>query len=380
VAVARIPVQPERRPPGFVLLLCLSLALVVIGLVMVLSASSVEALAQYGSSWVFFEKQLMWVAVGAAVMAATIRVDYHRWRALAVPGLVVTFLLLFAVLVPHIGVTVGGSSRWLGFGSLRVQPSELAKLGLVIYLADVVSRRMDRTGEAGSVLKPVMIVFGLVVALVMKQPDMGTALVISAIVFGVLFASGVRGATMAKLGLGAAGAAFLLGMAEPYRKARLLSFMHPWADRTTSGYQVVQSLVGLGSGGLAGVGLGASRAKWGFLPNAHTDFIFAIIGEELGLLGSVLVVSLFVGFALLGVRAASRAPDRFGSILATGVTIWIVAQAVLNIGAVIGVLPVTGVPLPLISFGGSSLVIIMGAIGILLNVAAQGSRAAAADL
>ncbi|HZT65787.1 MAG TPA: putative lipid II flippase FtsW [Acidimicrobiales bacterium] len=380
MAVARIPVQPERRPPGFVLLLCLSLALVVIGLVMVLSASSVEALAQYGSSWVFFEKQLMWVAVGAAVMAATIRVDYHRWRALAVPGLVVTFLLLFAVLVPHIGVTVGGSSRWLGFGSLRVQPSELAKLGLVIYLADVVSRRMDRTGEAGSVLKPVMIVFGLVVALVMKQPDMGTALVISAIVFGVLFASGVRGATMAKLGLGAAGAAFLLGMAEPYRKARLLSFMHPWADRTTSGYQVVQSLVGLGSGGLAGVGLGASRAKWGFLPNAHTDFIFAIIGEELGLLGSVLVVSLFVGFALLGVRAASRAPDRFGSILATGVTIWIVAQAVLNIGAVIGVLPVTGVPLPLISFGGSSLVIIMGAIGILLNVAAQGSRAAAADL
>jgi cell division protein FtsW len=367
----------RRRPAGFVLLLCLSVALVAIGIVMVLSASSVEALARYGSSWVFFERQLMWVAIGGAVMAVTIRVDYHRWRGLAVPGLVVTFLLLFAVLVPGIGVTVGGSSRWLGLGSFRLQPSELAKLGVIIYLADVVARRMDRTGEARSVLKPVLIVFGLVAALVMKQPDMGTALVIATIVFGVLFSSGIRGLTMAKLGAGAVGAAFLLGMAEPYRKARLLSFLHPWADRTSTGYQVVQSLVGLGSGGLAGVGLGASRAKWGFLPNAHTDFIFAIIGEELGLLGSVLVVSLFVGFAVLGMRAATRSPDRFGSILATGVTIWVVAQAVLNIGAVIGILPVTGVPLPLISFGGSSLVIIMGAIGILLNVAAQGRRAAA---
>ena len=363
---------PRRRPAGFVLLLALTVVLVAIGLVMVLSASSVEALSTYGSSWVFFERQLLWVAIGTVVMAVTMRVDYRTWRRYAVPALVVTFVLLFAVLVPGVGVTVGGSSRWVGFGSFRLQPSELAKLGMVFYLGDVLARRLDRTGEPRSVLKPVMIVFIAAVALVMKQPDMGTALVLSAIVLGVLFSAGMPGRTMGKLAIGAVGAAVVLGMAEPYRKARLLSFLHPWADRTSSGYQVVQSLVGLGSGGLAGVGLGASRAKWGFLPNAHTDFIFAIIGEELGLLGAVLVVGLFVGFAVLGVRAAARAPDRFGMLLATGVTIWVTAQAVLNIGAVIGVLPVTGVPLPLVSFGGSSLVIVMGAIGILLNVAGQG--------
>jgi cell division protein FtsW len=274
-------------------------------------------------------------------------------------------------------VTVGGSSRWLGFGSFRLQPSELVKLALVVYLADVLARRLDRDGDASGVLKPVVGIFTVVGALVLKQPDMGTALVIAAVVFGLLFAAGIRGATMAKLGGVAVAAAFVIGMAEPYRKARLLSFMHPWADPTSTGYQVVQSLVGLGSGGLAGVGLGASRAKWGFLPNAHTDFIFSIIGEELGLIGSVLVVGLFVAFAMMGLRAARRAPDRFGGLLAVGVTVWLTAQAILNIGAVIGMLPVTGVPLPLVSFGGSSLVINMAAIGILLNIAAQERQPAA---
>ncbi|HZU71597.1 MAG TPA: putative lipid II flippase FtsW [Acidimicrobiales bacterium] len=362
---------PTRRPGGFVILLALTVVLDVVGLVMVLSASSVEALAQYGSSWVFFERQLMWVAVGLAVMVATIRVDYHRWRRFSLVGLIGSVGLLLAVLVPGVGVSVGGSSRWLGFGSFRIQPSELVKLALVVYLADVLARRLDRDGDPTGVLKPIVGIFLVVGALVLKQPDMGTALVIGAVVFGLLFAAGVRARTMAQLGAVAVAGAFVAGMAEPYRKARLLSFMHPWSDPTSTGYQVVQSLVGLGSGGLAGVGLGASRAKWGFLPNAHTDFIFSIIGEELGLVGSVLVVGLFIAFAVMGVRAARRAPDRFGALLAVGVTVWITTQAVLNIGAVIGMLPVTGVPLPLVSFGGSSLVIAMAAIGVLLNVAGQ---------
>ena len=368
------PSTPGGRSNGFVLLLTLTVALDLIGLVMVLSASSVEALARYGSSWVFFEKQLLWVVLGAVAMVLTMRVDYRRWRKWSLPLIGGSLALLFAVLVPHIGVSVSGSSRWLGLGSFRVQPSELVKLALIIYLADVLSRRVERGGTVRDVLGGVMVVYVLAAALIFKQPDMGTALVVSAIVFGLLFAAGMPRRTMAKLLGGAVVAAFVLGMAEPYRKARLLSFLHPWADRSSTGYQVVQSLVGLGSGGVAGVGLGASRAKWGFLPNAHTDFIFSIVGEELGLIGAVLVVGLFAAFALVGLRAAKKAPDPFGALLAVGISVWITAQAVLNIGAVIGILPVTGVPLPLVSFGGSSLTIVMGAIGILLNIARQERR------
>ena len=367
-----------RRPGGFMLLVALTVALDLIGLVMVLSASSVEALARYGSSWVFFEKQLLWVALGCVAMAVTMRVDYRKWRRWSLPMMGVTLALLFAVLVPHVGVSVSGSSRWLGFGSIRIQPSELVKLALVLYVADVLARRVERGDGVRRVLGGVMVVYLVAAALIFKQPDMGTALVVSAIVLGMLFAAGLPRRTMAKLLGGAVLAAFVLGMAEPYRKARLLSFLHPWADRSTTGYQVVQSLVGLGSGGVAGVGLGASRAKWGFLPNAHTDFIFSIIGEELGLVGAVLVVALFAAFALVGLRSAKKAADPFGALVAVGISVWITTQAVLNIGAVIGVLPVTGVPLPLVSFGGSSLTIVMGAIGILLNVAGQERRAAAA--
>lgn len=383
-ALARVPgsilgagspaVARGGRSNGFVLLLSLTLALDLIGLVMVLSASSVEALARYGSSWVFFEKQLLWVVLGAVAMVLTMRVDYRRWRRWSLPLVGASLALLFAVLVPHVGVSVSGSSRWLGFGSFRVQPSELVKLALVVYLADVLSRRVEKGGAVRDVLGGVMVVYLLAAALIFKQPDMGTALVVSAIVFGLLFAAGLPRWTMAKLMGGAVFAAFVLGMAEPYRKARLLSFLHPWADRSSTGYQVVQSLVGLGSGGVAGVGLGASRAKWGFLPNAHTDFIFSIVGEELGLIGAVLVVGLFAAFALVGLRAAKKAPDPFGALLAVGISVWITAQAVLNIGAVIGILPVTGVPLPLVSFGGSSLTIVMGAIGIMLNIARQERR------
>jgi cell division protein FtsW len=373
-AAGRPSVAQGSRSNGFVLLLSLTVALDLIGLVMVLSASSVEALARYGSSWVFFEKQLLWVVLGAVVMVLTMRVDYRRWRKWSLPLVAGSLALLFAVLVPHVGVSVSGSSRWLGFGSFRVQPSELVKLALVVYLADVLSRRVERGAAVRDVLGGVLVVYVLAAALIFKQPDMGTALVVSAIVFGLLFAAGMPRRTMAKLMGGAVVAAFVLGMAEPYRKARLLSFLHPWADRSSTGYQVVQSLVGLGSGGVAGVGLGASRAKWGFLPNAHTDFIFSIVGEELGLVGAVLVVGLFAAFALVGLRAAKKAPDPFGAMLAVGISVWITAQAVLNIGAVIGLLPVTGVPLPLVSFGGSSLTIVMGAIGILLNIARQERR------
>ncbi|MGH9187462.1 MAG: FtsW/RodA/SpoVE family cell cycle protein, partial [Acidimicrobiales bacterium] len=220
-------------------------------------------------------------------------------------------------------------------------------------------------------LRPVIVAFGVVAFPLILQPNLGTTLVLGAITFTVLFSSGVPLAPLAGWGLvGAAGALFA-SMAESYRRRRVLAFLDPWADRLNTGYQIIQSQVSLASGGLLGVGLGASRAKWGFLPYAHTDFIFAIIGEEIGIVGASLVVGLFAALAYLGVRTAVRAPDRFGQLLAVGITAWLCVQAFVNIGAVIGVLPITGVPLPFVSYGGSSLVATMAAAGILLNVCRQ---------
>jgi cell division protein FtsW len=267
-------------------------------------------------------------------------------------------------------VSVRGSSRWIGTGQFRVQPSEFAKLAILLFTADILARRGAK-GSARSALRPVVLVFCVAAFLVMGQPDMGTTLVLGCIVLSLLFVGGVELRTLGGLVGVAAGGALLLGLVEGYRRARLFSFLNPWKDAGNTGYQIVQSLVGLASGHWTGLGLGASRAKWGFLPNAYTDFIFAIIGEELGLIGTLLVIGLFVAFAILGVRTALKAPDRFGALLAAGITAWVVGQALINIGAVIGVLPVTGVPLPFVSFGGSSLVITMGAAGILLNIARQ---------
>lgn len=364
--------QPANpKPASFVLLLTLVTVLIVIGLIMVLSASSVESLRQYGSSWAIFERQVLWVILGVVALVLAARIDYRRWRRFATPLLVVCLLLLLAVLVPRLGVSSGGSSRWLGVGSLRMQPSELAKLGLVIFGADLLTRRANQMRSWKATIRPLLLIVGLACLLVIKQPDLGTALILICIVMGLLFAAGTSFAAIGTLLGVSATAAVLVALAEPYRRARLFSFFDPWAHASGSGYQVVQSLVGLGSGHMLGVGLGSSAAKWGFLPNAYTDFIFSVLGEELGLVGALLVVALFIALAVVGIRIAVRSSDRFGGLLAAGVTTWIVVQAVINIGGVAGMLPVTGVPLPFISFGGSSLVIMMAAVGMLLNVAAK---------
>ena len=362
--------RPRKTAPSTAALAAIVAVLCLIGLVMVLSASSVLALREYGTSWLFFGRQVLWLVLGVAALLVIARIDYHRWRSLALPMLIGSFVLLGLVLVPGVGITVSGSTRWLGTSGWRVQPSELAKLAVLVFAADCLARasrgQVDRL-----VVRIVLGVFATVALLVMRQPDMGSTLVIACIVLAILFVAGTPMRAMAALGAGAVGVAFVIGLAEPYRRARMVSFLNPWADAGNTGYQVVQSLIGLGTGRWSGVGVGASRAKWGFLPNAHTDFIFAIIGEELGLVGTFFVLALFVGFAVLGVRAALHAPDRFGTLLAAGITAWVVGQAVINIGAVIGVLPVTGVPLPFVSFGGSSLVILLAAVGMLLNVASQ---------
>jgi len=346
-----------------------------IGVMMVLSASSVQALRSYGGPWVFFIRQVLWVAAGGLALFLAAKIDYRRWRKVALPLLGLCVALLVLVLIPGVGVSVGGSSRWLGVGELRFQPSEVTKLALLLFAADLIVRRTERDGQQAVLVRPLILVTGLIGLLVMLQPDMGTGMILVLLVMVVLFVGGVPMARMMGLLAGWGAGAVVLGLLEGYRRARLLAFMNPWEDPLNTGYQIAQSLVALSTGHLSGVGLGASRAKWGFLPNAHTDFIFAIIGEELGLIGTVLVVLLFAAFAVFGIRAALRAPDRFGTLVAAGVTTWVVGQAFINLGAVIGILPVTGVPLPFVSFGGSALVITMAAVGILVNVARQGAPA-----
>jgi cell division protein FtsW len=342
-----------------------------IGLVMVLSASAFTSLQYYGSVWTIFERQVLWMGVGVIALFLSSRMPFERWRQLRVVLLLGTLVLLVAVLAPGVGVESGGSSRWIGVGLLRIQPSEFMKLALVVFGADLVARRFDRVHETGAVAFPLVLVTAFAGVLLLAQPDMGTALVLACICFALVYAGGVPMRTLGRLLAGTGAVALLVALVEPYRRARLLSFLHPLAQRNGSGYQVVQSLVGLGNGHIYGLGLGNGRQKWGLLPNPHTDFIFSVIGEETGLVGTLIVLGLFVALAFYGLRAATRAPDRFSSLLAVGATAWITFQAVINIGAVIGVLPVTGIPLPFISFGGSSLVITMVAAGILANVAGR---------
>ena len=371
-------VRPQPRPTSWVdrlgtapAIALLTVVLCAFGLIMVGSASPVISLNFYGSPWAIFIRQLLWMGLGTGALLILSRVDYRKWRTVRGPLVVVTMGLLVLVLVPHFGVSAGGSSRWIGFGMFQLQPSELMKLALAVFAADLLTRRADRSSEPKMVIVPVLAVLGISGLLILKQPDMGTALVLACIAFGILFMGGVPMAPILKILVGFACLAVVVGLADPYRRDRILSFLNPGANKSGSGYQVWQSLIGLGSGHVFGLGLGGGRSKWGLLPNAHTDFIFSVVGEELGLVGAVVLLGLFFALAWFGLRAATRAPDRFGSLLAVGITTWITSQALINVGAVIGVLPVTGIPLPFISFGGSSLIITMAAVGILLNIASH---------
>ena len=293
-------------------------ALCVFGLVMVGSASPIISLGIYGSPWAILIRQAMYMGVGTCGLLLFARMDYRKWRKIRGPLVLVTIGLLVVVLVPHLGVSAGGSSRWIGFGMLQLQPSELMKLALVVFAADLLTRRANPAADPKMVLVPVLAVLGISGVLILKQPDMGTALVLSCIAFGILFMGGVPMAPIMKV-LGAfAGLALIVGLADPYRRDRILSFLNPGASKSGTGYQVWQSLIGLGSGHIFGLGLGGGREKYGTLPNAHTDFIFSVVGEELGLIGAFLLLALFFALAWYGLRAATAAPDRFGSLLAVG--------------------------------------------------------------
>jgi cell division protein FtsW len=374
----RTPAEVAARHSRMVLVLIgATAALTALGLVMVLSASSVSSFAQYGSSFLFFKRQAVYAAVGAVAMLTTSRTRYAIWQRLALPLVGISLALLLLVLRPGAGTVAGGSARWIAFGPITIQPSELAKLAVIAFAATILTRKQDRIHRLMHLLLPLAPVVGAVCILIMAQPDMGTTLLIAASIMVVVFLAGARmrhlvAGTLAGAGLGA-----YLIMHAGYRKERWLSFLHPLADRTSAGYQLVQSLIALGSGGWLGVGLGMSRQKWMYVPNAHTDFIFSILGEELGLVGELVVLGLFAALLYAGIRVAVRAPDTFGRLLAGGIVAWIGLQTLVNLGGVTGLLPITGVPLPLVSFGGSSLVVTLAGIGILVSIGRAGAVPAA---
>ena len=360
------------------LLLASTAFLVLGGLVMVLSASSVSSYAQYGDSFRFFQRQAAYAGVGVGALFLTSRMRYRVWQRLALPFLAVTLLLLVFVLHPGAGVSAYGSSRWLELGPVTVQPSEIAKLALVVFAASVLARKWGKLDQPGHLAIPLLPIWIIVAGLVMLQPDLGTTLIISGTLFLLAFTAGVRLRYLLATGIVGSALGMALIFSADYRRVRFLAFLDPWADASNTGYQLVQSLIALGSGGWFGVGLGASRQKWLYVPNAHTDFIFSILGEELGLVGEIVVLAAFGLLAFAGVRVAARAPDVFGRLLAAGIVAWFGLQTLVNLGAVTGLLPITGVPLPFLSYGGSSLVVSLAAVGILWNIARTPAVAATA--
>jgi cell division protein FtsW len=360
--------RPPRSGSSYWLVVLVVSILCLLGLVMVLSASSILSLSDYGSPWHYFIRQGLWLALGTGGFVLASRVDHERWRPLARPFAYVTVALLLAVLVPGVGVRAYGAARWLGTSSIQIQPSELAKLALVLFAADVLDRR-DGKGTWWYRAGPVLALLAAFAALVVAQPDMGTTMILVAIAVAMLFTAGLPSRHLAALGGAGVVGALALAKAAPYRWQRMTSFLHPTHDAQNTGYQTVQGWLALSQGHILGDGIGTSIASYGYLPNAQTDFIFAVIGEETGLIGGFFVVGLFLTLMLVGTRVACRAPSRYSALLAAGITAWLVVEAVVNIGAVVGLLPVTGVPLPFVSFGGSALVIALFAAGTLANVA-----------
>jgi len=373
----------RRRAVGtttseFLALAALLVVLNLVGLVMVLSASSVYSLDESGNSWAIFVRQAFSAGLGLAILLVVQRVDYRSWKKLSAAGLAVALGLLVAVLIPQVGAGANGATRWIALGPISIQPSEVAKLALLVYAAMLLSHRLSVVQQSARSLAPLGGVTALVVLLIMLQPNLGTTLIILGIVAVMLFTAGAPMRPMAVIAALLAVMGVALAWAAPYRRARVLAFLDPWADPAGTGYQTLQATSAIAEGGWTGVGIGASRAKWGFLPFAHTDFIFAIIAEEFGIIGATFVVALYGGLVVVGSRVARRAPDAFGMLLATGITAWFGLQALVNMGAVAGLLPITGVPLPFVSAGGSALLANMAAAGVLLGVARHAGRAPAA--
>jgi len=369
----------RKRPIEYSILYTATLCLLAFGAVMVYSASSAESLLNGSNDpSMYLKRYVIFGLAGLVLLHAASKHGLKVIKGITPLLLGASFFLTIAVMMPGVGVEVNGATRWLGAGPIQFQPSELLKLALVLYAAQLLSARPRSVRTIGGLFKPLLIVVLIACALLMKQPDMGTAMVICFAIGALLVAAGTPTRNLATIAISLAGIALLVAIAEPYRRARLTSFLDPFSDAGDSGFQAVQALTALGSGGLFGVGLGESVQKIFYLPEAHTDMILAIIGEELGLVGILAVISLYGMIAYAGLRTAKLARDLHSRLLAAGITSLILCQATLNFFAVLGMAPLTGVPLPFLSYGSTNLIVLMGGMGLLLNVAATGGRSARA--
>jgi cell division protein FtsW len=346
-----------------------TLGLVAFGLVMVYSATSASAALGNGDPMSYLKRQAVYALVGVVLMTLASRFDYHRLRYLAPPLLLTALVLCTAVLV--LGPAINGARRWFIIGPASFQPSELAKLALCLFAAVYLARRRPpRT--VGELVKPLGLLTAIFCGLIVVEPDLGTTITLCGMMLAILLVAGVP----ARLLLAASVVAVGMGLAaiwiEPYRRARIFSFLDPWSDAQGAGFQIVQATIGIGSGGFTGAGLGEGVGKISYLPEAHTDMIFAVIGEELGLLGVTLVIGAFAILAIAGFRIAKRCQDPFGKLLAAGITALVCGQAAINLAAALAIAPLTGIPLPFVSYGGSSLVVLLAGMGILLNIAVNG--------
>lgn len=351
--------------------------LTITGLVVVYSASFVISLAETatattpGTPYYYITRQLAWAILGVILMVVAMRTDYHIYRALAIPIMIVTIALLVLVLVA--GVEGGGARRWIGFGDFTIQPSEFAKMAVIIYLAAWLVGKGDSVRSFEGGLVPFVIIIGGIGLLVMLQPNLGTTLVILAITVTMFFVAGASFVQMVALGTTGIGCIFMLATVAGYRMDRLTAFMDAEKDPLGNGFQTLQALIAFGNGGMTGLGLGASRGKFFYVPESHTDGVFAILGEELGIVATSAVLLLYMILMIRGYQIARRAHDQFGTLIATGITTWIAAQALLNIGGITRVIPLTGVPLPFLSYGGNALASVLLAVGVLMSVSRYGT-------
>ncbi|MXW41616.1 MAG: putative lipid II flippase FtsW [Acidimicrobiia bacterium] len=360
-----------RATVPFYLLFGFVTTLTAVGLVMVLSVSSVTSLYVGQSTFFTFQRQLVWMLVGLLVLVTMMRFDYNGLKKYSLVLLSLSLILLVAVLVPGVGVAANGATRWIAVGPINFQPSELAKLAMVVFAASWLADKVGSEHSARVTIHPVLLVCCVMSALILVQRSLATPILVAVIAFAALYIAGAPLIPLTGWSLLSSAAAALVAWQTGYRRERIQAMWDPWSDPLDAGWQTIQARVGISSGGISGLGLGESRIKWGFLPEAQTDFIYAVLAEEMGWLGAMFVLVLFAGFIYCGIWVALHSGDRFGQVLAAGITVWIGSQAFLNIAAVVGWVPVTGVPLPFLSVGGSSLITSMAASGILLNVARQ---------
>ena len=352
-------------------ILLMVVALTCFGVVMVYSASSVMAAKKYHDGFYFLKRQGLFALVGFGIMYASLLIDYHVWKKLAVPALLACLVLMVIVLIPGLGGSAKGAARWIRLPGFSLQPSEIAKIALIMYMAYSLDKKQDKVRFFSSGFLPYMVVLAILLALLLKQPDLGAALTLGLVAVVMLFAAGTRPNYIISMFLLALPFLYFLVMNVDYRRRRVLAFLNPWQDPMSSGFQIIQSWLAFGAGGILGQGLGEGKQKLFYLPEAHTDFILSVVGEELGFIGVVVIAAMFFLLVWRSIRVALCAEDAFGRFLAFGIAVLIGIEAFVNIGVVTGLLPTKGLALPFISYGGSSLLISLFAVGIVLNISSR---------